>query len=177
MIEQAGRRNLRAPPAAVQPGAWRHHRDRVMMFTNKWVVAIISGLVASALPFLKLSKARANRLNKFEEQLPDALGIMSRGLKAGYPFSETLKLVSDDLDDPVAKEFEITFNDVNYGGDLRACAGRTAGAYSQCNRHGAGECRHDPEGDWRQPRRTARQAGKRHSWTVQVSAQGQHVVR
>ena len=92
----------------------------VMMLTNKWVVAIISGLVASALPFLKLSKARANRLNKFEEQLPDALGMMSRGLKAGYPFSETLKLVSDDLDDPVAKEFQITFNDVNYGGDLRA---------------------------------------------------------
>jgi tight adherence protein B len=92
----------------------------VMMLTNKWVVAIISGLVASAVPFLKLSKARANRLNKFEEQLPDALGMMSRGLKAGYPFSETLKLVSDDLVDPVAKEFEITFNDVNYGGDLRA---------------------------------------------------------
>jgi len=92
----------------------------VMAVTQKWVIAIILGLVASAIPFLRLSKARATRLGKFEEQLPDALGIMSRGLKAGYPFSETLKLVSDDLEDPVAKEFEMTFNDVNYGGDLRA---------------------------------------------------------
>ena len=120
MIEQAGRETPahRLLLSSLVFGAIT--ATAVMMLTNKWVVAIISGLVASALPFLKLSKARANRLNKFEEQLPDALGIMSRGLKAGYPFSETLKLVSDDLDDPVAKEFQITFNDVNYGGDLRA---------------------------------------------------------
>ena len=120
MIEQAGRETPahRLLLSSLVFGAIT--ATAVMMLTNKWVVAIISGLVASALPFLKLSKARANRLNKFEEQLPDALGMMSRGLKAGYPFSETLKLVSDDLDDPVAKEFQITFNDVNYGGDLRA---------------------------------------------------------
>jgi tight adherence protein B len=92
----------------------------VMLVTHKWSIAFIAGLGFTALPFLKLSKARAARLGKFEEQLPDALGIMSRGLKAGYPFSETLKLVTEDLDEPAAKEFEITFNDVNYGGDLRA---------------------------------------------------------
>jgi tight adherence protein B len=120
MIEQAGRETPahRLLLSSLMLGVIT--ATAVMMLTNKWVVAIISGLVASAVPFLKLSKARANRLNKFEEQLPDALGMMSRGLKAGYPFSETLKLVSDDLVDPVAKEFEITFNDVNYGGDLRA---------------------------------------------------------
>ena len=92
----------------------------VLLFTHKWSIAVIAGMSVSAMPFIKLSKARAARLGKFEEQLPDALGVMSRGLKAGYPFSETLKLVADDLDDPVAKEFGITFNDVNYGGDLRS---------------------------------------------------------
>jgi tight adherence protein B len=120
MIEQAGRETLahRLLLTSLLLGATT--ATAVMMVTNKWAMAIICGVVASAVPFLRLSKARARRLSKFEEQLPDALGIMSRGLKAGYPFSETLKLVADDLDDPVAKEFEITFNDVNYGGDLRA---------------------------------------------------------
>ena len=92
----------------------------LMLVTNKLSMAVVVGLFAAAAPIVKLARARAARLNKFEEQLPDALGIMARGLKAGYPFSETLKLVADDLDDPVAKEFDITFNDVNYGGDLRA---------------------------------------------------------
>ena len=92
----------------------------VMLFFQKLNIAIIAGLIVIAMRFIKVSKARAARLGKFEEQLPDALGIMSRGLKAGYPFSETLKLVTEDLDEPAAKEFQITFNDVNYGGDLRA---------------------------------------------------------
>ena len=44
---------------------------------------------------------------------------MKRALKAGHPFSATLKLVSEDMDDPVAREFELTFADINYGNDVR----------------------------------------------------------
>ena len=81
------------------------------------------GIVAAGSPLLLLFKQRNERLAQFEEQLPDALSTMSRALKAGYPFSETLKLVAEELDDPVAKEFELTFNDVNYGGDLKGALG------------------------------------------------------
>jgi len=87
--------------------------------TQKIGVTVIITLAAAGIPFFLLFHARGARLAKFEEQLPDALATMSRALKAGYPFSETLKLVADELDEPVAKEFDITFNDVNYGGDLK----------------------------------------------------------
>jgi tight adherence protein B len=56
---------------------------------------------------------------KFEEQLPEAIDLMKRALKAGHPFTSTLNLVAADMDDPVAKEFEITFNDISYGSDVR----------------------------------------------------------
>jgi tight adherence protein B len=44
---------------------------------------------------------------------------MKRALKAGHPFSATIKLVAEDMEDPIAREFELTFADVNYGNDLR----------------------------------------------------------
>lgn len=90
----------------------------LFLFYPKPGMAIIFGLVAAAIPYFRLVKARSARLDQFDEQLPDALSTMSRALKAGYPFSETLKLVADELDDPVAREFDITFHEVNYGGDL-----------------------------------------------------------
>jgi len=71
------------------------------------------------LPLIKIMKDRAARLAKFEEQMPEALDVIKRALKAGHPFSQTLKLVAEDMEDPVAREFDLVFSDINYGGDLR----------------------------------------------------------
>ena len=68
---------------------------------------------------LKIWKARNDRMAQFEEQLPDAIDAMRRALKAGHPFSATLKLVAEDMEDPIAYEFEQTFADINYGNDAR----------------------------------------------------------
>jgi tight adherence protein B len=76
-------------------------------------------VIAFAAPIVKVRHDRNKRISKFEEQLPDAIDIMRRALKAGHPFSSTLKLVSQDMDAPVAKEFEITFNDISYGNNTR----------------------------------------------------------
>jgi len=56
---------------------------------------------------------------KLEEQLPDAVDVIRRALRAGHPFSAALKLVAEDLEQPIAKEFELTFGDLNYGNDVR----------------------------------------------------------
>jgi tight adherence protein B len=83
------------------------------------LVTVIAAVVAVSLPVLKIRRARAQRLAKFEEQLPDAIDVMKRALKAGHPFNGTLKLVADDMDDPVAQEFGLTFNEISYGNDVR----------------------------------------------------------
>lgn len=85
----------------------------------KLPVALGAGLAVVLLPYLKLKSDRAKRLAKFEEQLPDALDVIKRALQAGHPFSETLHLVGTEMRDPIAQEFEATFNDLNYGADLR----------------------------------------------------------
>ncbi len=83
-------------------------------------IAVFSiGLLGLYLPFMKISRDRAQRLSKFEAQLPDAIDVMRRALMAGHPFNATLRLVAEDMEDPVAHEFDQTFADINYGNDVR----------------------------------------------------------
>jgi tight adherence protein B len=87
--------------------------------TRSIIWAPLVGLVALAMPIAKILRDRKMRIERFEEQLPDAIDSMKRALRAGHPFSAALKLVAEDMDDPVAREFELTFADINYGNDLR----------------------------------------------------------
>lgn len=82
--------------------------------------ALLIGLMFGALPVLWLKRKRAQRLARFEEQLPDALTVASRALRAGLPFNEALNLVSQEMQEPAAKEFGIVFTEINYGGDTRS---------------------------------------------------------
>jgi tight adherence protein B len=88
-------------------------------FTHSVIWAPASACLGLALPYFKITRHRKERMDKFEEQLPDAIDSMKRALKAGLPFAATLKSVAEDLDDPVAREFELTFADINYGNDTR----------------------------------------------------------
>lgn len=68
-----------------------------------------------ALPILRLSSARQARLRRFEVQLPDALDMMSRAMRAGHAFPTALKLVSDEMGAPLGEEFKAVFDEVNFG--------------------------------------------------------------
>jgi len=90
-----------------------------------WTVTRATGwtlmlaIASSALPLLKVLRDRARRMARFEEQLPDALDVVKRALKAGHPFSQALNLVVEDMEDPIRKEFDLLFSEINYGGDMR----------------------------------------------------------
>jgi tight adherence protein B len=84
------------------------------------VLAAIGAAVAGfSMPFMKIWSDRQKRMALFEEQLPDAIDSMKRALKAGHPFGAAIKLIAEDMEDPIAREFELTFADINYGNDLR----------------------------------------------------------
>jgi tight adherence protein B len=80
--------------------------------------ALAGCLLGLALPRKVLSFKAKRRLKKFEKQLPDALELMSRGLKAGHAFSSGLQLVADELPPPIGSEFFQTFKEYNHGLDL-----------------------------------------------------------
>ena len=75
------------------------------------VLAGVAAIVA-----LSVDPARdGKRLHRIEEQLPDALDLMSRALRAGHAFPTALKMVGDEMNDPLASEFRATFDEVNFG--------------------------------------------------------------
>jgi tight adherence protein B len=83
------------------------------------LTALLLGAVAAAAPLVKINIERGKRLNRFEEQLPEAVEIMVRALKAGHPFGDTLRLVAEEMDQPIAKEFGMVHTDINHGLDTK----------------------------------------------------------
>lgn len=88
--------------------------------THQLMIDIFITLICGYIPLYKVKHDRIKRLEKFEEQLPEALDVMVRALRAGHPFSHTMQMVADEMNDPIAKEFGLTFSDMNYGSDVRS---------------------------------------------------------
>lgn len=76
---------------------------------------IVAGAVVGVLPLFYVLNVKKKRMSTFEQQLPDALDMMGRALRAGHAFPSTLKMVGDEMTDPVAGEFRTTFDELNYG--------------------------------------------------------------
>ncbi len=89
------------------------------MMSRLWQVAAMAAVVGLVLPYMSVLRQRAKRMAQFEEQMPEAIDVIQRALKAGHPFNRCLKLVAEDMHDPIAREFELTFADISYGNDPR----------------------------------------------------------
>lgn len=84
-------------------------------YVQAGVVAIGVGLL---LPYLALRILRGRRHGKFGAQLPDALDIIVRSLKAGHPVPVSLAMISRQMTDPVGTEFGIVTDEITYGANL-----------------------------------------------------------
>lgn len=91
----------------------------VFFFTRSLALTLVAGVLFFFLPIMNAFRKRAARMNRFEEQLPEALDVMARALKAGHPFTETLNLVSEEMQNPIAEEFGRVFADMNFGLPLK----------------------------------------------------------
>ncbi len=78
-------------------------------------LALMLGAGSALLPLLWLSRARNRRLKRLEAQLPDAVELIARALRAGHAFPTALMMVSEELPDPIADEFAAAFEEINYG--------------------------------------------------------------
>jgi len=91
----------------------------VSMLSPSILMALLFGVVATALPFLHILTKRRKRLNKFLQLLPDALDLMSRGLSAGHAFTEALQMVASEMPEPISMEFRKTYEEQNLGLSLK----------------------------------------------------------
>jgi tight adherence protein B len=92
-----------------------------------WRWGLIQALVAMILTFLApgvyLQYRTRRRLKAFDTQLPQALNILSNGLKAGYSLPQALENVGETLESPSGEEFAKAIREINLGGTLDEALG------------------------------------------------------
>lgn len=91
-------------------------------------LAIPAALLAG---YAMLRMARARRISRFSEQLPEAIDIVVRGLRAGHPFRVALGLVARELTDPIGTEFGILLDEISFGVDQRVAVDHLAARVGQ----------------------------------------------
>jgi tight adherence protein B len=120
-IQQAGlnwspTRLLTAMGLATIPGlgigAW------TQILLNGPTSAIIFAIITGMIPYLIVRHKRTVRLNKLEEQFPDALDFLARSMRAGHAFSISLEMIGEEMADPLGQEFRALFNEQNLGAPL-----------------------------------------------------------
>jgi tight adherence protein B len=79
------------------------------------VIAPLAGIAFGSLPFFWLLFRRKRRLAKFASQLPEALELVARALRAGHSLAAGFHLVSQESSDPIASEFGRVFEEQNLG--------------------------------------------------------------
>lgn len=79
------------------------------------LTALAVGCILAAVPALFVHHRRGRRLARIERQLPDALDLITRALRAGHAFSSALKMTGEEMPEPIAGEFRVVHDEVNFG--------------------------------------------------------------
>lgn len=66
-------------------------------------------------PLLYVLQKKNERIKKFADQLPDALELIGRTMRAGHAFSGGMKMVAEEFEDPIGTEFARTLSEINFG--------------------------------------------------------------
>ena len=73
------------------------------------------GLGLAVLPWWRVASRRRTRIERIERQFPEALDLMGRAMRAGHAFPSAVKMVADEMADPMGRDFRILFDEMNYG--------------------------------------------------------------
>ncbi|HMA42596.1 MAG TPA: type II secretion system F family protein [Gemmatimonadales bacterium] len=80
-----------------------------------WPAVLLAAAGAGALPYLYVRRKKRLRLEAFEEQLPEAIDLIGRAMRAGHPLSAGLKMASEESPEPLAGEFRRVFEEQRFG--------------------------------------------------------------
>lgn len=86
-----------------------------LMISRMWFAAILVAALGAWAPYLWLKRRRNRRMYAFEEGLPEAIDLLGRAIRAGHPLSSGLKMVADETQEPIAGEFQRTFEEHRFG--------------------------------------------------------------
>ena len=92
-----------------------------------FLMAVMVGMAAALfLPHWWVSRLIKQRINRFNAKFPDALELLTRGLRSGLPIAETLGIVSSEIPGPVGEEFKLITERIKIGKTMEQALQETA---------------------------------------------------
>jgi tight adherence protein B len=90
-----------------------------LLVTQMWPVPLLARCVIIAfftsVPTMLARRARRQRLQKIEGQLPETADFLARAMLAGHSFNNVLQMVGSELPEPLSGEFRTAHEEINYG--------------------------------------------------------------
>jgi tight adherence protein B len=83
-------------------------------------------VAAAVVPVMSLRIRRARRLKAFNDALPDAIDLLARALRAGHSVASAIEVVGEEGQEPVAAEFDLIYQQQNFGLPFRDALMQTA---------------------------------------------------
>lgn len=78
------------------------------------------------LPYLYVQRRKNQRMTAFVEEFPEAIELLCRSLKAGHPLQTGLRVVSEEVAEPVASELSQVVDEISMGLDARVALNNLA---------------------------------------------------
>ncbi len=87
---------------------------------SMFVLRLLLAAALGSIPILYVNFKRKRRLKKFEEQLPDAIDLFNRSMRAGHNIHAGLETISQETFDPVRMEFRKVLEELALGSQIEA---------------------------------------------------------
>ncbi len=85
------------------------------MGSRGWLPALVAGIASWNIPMLVIKSKAKKRVKLLNEQLADAITMMSNSLKAGYSFFQAVEIVVEEMTGPISEEFGTLQKEINLG--------------------------------------------------------------
>ncbi len=90
-----------------------------VLVTIPFIACLLVGVVIGVgIPHLVIGILGGRRRNKFNALFPEGIDLIVRGLKSGLPVSESIRVVGQEISDPVGVEFREVSDQIKFGKTL-----------------------------------------------------------
>ena len=86
-----------------------------LLLARPLIFSCLGAFLLAIVPWFRLARQRTLRIRAFEKQIPEALDLMSRAMRAGHAFPTAVQMVGEEMADPIGLEFRTLFDETNYG--------------------------------------------------------------
>jgi len=88
------------------------------LFGGMLFLRLLIAFVVGIVPLVYIMRVRNQRLRKFEEQLPDAIDLFTRTMRAGHNIHSGLETIANETSDPVRMEFRKLMEELGLGSQV-----------------------------------------------------------